>query len=61
MAGKRKKEPLEFRNTALTDALQTQDMYLAGTLILMFSLLLLIGNLLADIALAIADPRIRYD
>ncbi len=26
MAGKRKKEPLEFRNTALTDALQTQDM-----------------------------------
>lgn len=26
MAGKRKKEPLEFRNTALSDALQTQDM-----------------------------------
>lgn len=45
----------------LFEALQTQDMYLAGTLILMFSLLLLVGNLLADIALAIADPRIRYD
>ena len=45
----------------LFEALQTEDMYLAGTLILMFSLLLLIGNLLADIALAIADPRIRYD
>lgn len=45
----------------LFEALQTQDMYLAGTLILMFSLMLLIGNLLADIALAIADPRIRYD
>lgn len=45
----------------LFEALQTQDMYLAGTMILMFSLLLLIGNLLADIALAIADPRIRYD
>lgn len=45
----------------LFESLQTQDMYLAGTLILMFSLLLLVGNLLADIALAIADPRIRYD
>jgi len=45
----------------LFESLQTQDMYLAGTLILMFSLMLLIGNLLADIALAIADPRIRYD
>lgn len=45
----------------LFESLQNQDMYLAGTLILMFSLLLLIGNLLADIALAIADPRIRYD
>lgn len=47
--------PLLFR------ALQDQDMYLAGTLILMTSTLLLIGNLLADIALAWADPRIRYD
>lgn len=45
----------------LFESLQTQDMYLAGTLILMFSLLLLVGNLLADIALAVADPRIRYD
>jgi ABC-type dipeptide/oligopeptide/nickel transport system permease component len=27
----------------------------------MFSILLIIGNLLADIALAWADPRIRYD
>ena len=45
----------------LFESLQTQDMYLAGTLILMFSLLLLIGNLLADIALAFADPRIRYE
>lgn len=47
--------PLLFR------ALQDQDMYLAGTLILMTSTLLVIGNLLADIALAWADPRIRYD
>jgi peptide/nickel transport system permease protein len=47
--------PLLFRS------LQDQDMYLAGTLILMTSALLIIGNLLADIALAWADPRIRYE
>lgn len=45
----------------LLRALQDQDMYLAGTIIMMLSLLLIIGNLLADIALAWADPRIRYD
>jgi peptide/nickel transport system permease protein len=36
-------------------------MYLAGSLILMFSFILLVGNLLADIALAWVDPRIRYE
>jgi peptide/nickel transport system permease protein len=45
----------------LFEALQTQDMYLAGTLILLMSALLLVGNLLADVALAAVDPRIRYD
>jgi peptide/nickel transport system permease protein len=45
----------------LLKALQDEDMYLAGTLIVMFSLLLIVGNLLADVALAWADPRIRYD
>ncbi len=42
-------------------ALQTQDMYLAGTFLLFMSLLLMISNLLADIALAWADPRIVYE
>lgn len=42
-------------------ALQRQDMYLAGTCLVFFTMLLLIGNLLSDIALAWADPRIRYD
>ena len=42
-------------------ALQNQDTYLAGTFLLMLALLLLLGNLLADILLAWADPRIRYD
>jgi len=45
----------------LFQALQDQDMYLAGTLIVFMSLLLIIGNLLADLALAWADPRIRYE
>ncbi len=42
-------------------ALVTQDMYLAGSILLFMSLLLLVGNLLADIALAWVDPRIRYE
>ena len=45
----------------LLRSLITEDIYLAGTLLMMFSLLLIIGNILADIALAWADPRIRYD
>ncbi|MCB2153812.1 ABC transporter permease [bacterium] len=45
----------------LYEALRVQDMYLAGSLILMLSATLLVGNLLADIALAIVDPRIRYE
>ncbi len=41
-------------------ALLTQDMYLAGTFLLFMTLLLMLSNLLADIALAWADPRIVY-
>lgn len=36
------------------------DMYLAGAFLLFSVVLLMIGNLLADIALAWVDPRIRY-
>jgi peptide/nickel transport system permease protein len=42
-------------------ALQTQDMYLAGTFLLFMALLLMVSNLFADIALAWADPRIVYE
>ena len=45
----------------LLRSLLNEDIYLAGTLIMMLSLLLVIGNLLADIALAWVDPRIRYE
>jgi peptide/nickel transport system permease protein len=45
----------------LLRALQSQDMYLAGSFILMLSILTVIGTLLSDILLALADPRIRFD
>ncbi|MEQ7010222.1 ABC transporter permease [Actinopolymorpha sp. B17G11] len=40
-------------------ALLNQDMYLAVGILMILSVLLLIGNLLADIALAWVDPRAR--
>jgi peptide/nickel transport system permease protein len=45
----------------LYNALLAKDQYVAMTLLLLSSLLLVIGNLLADLALAWADPRIRYE
>lgn len=42
-------------------SLITQDMYLAGAILLLMTVMLLIGNLLADIVLAWVDPRIRYE
>jgi len=43
------------------DALRKLDMYMAGTCIILITVLVLVGNLLADIALAWADPRIRLE
>ena len=43
----------------LLTALLSQDMYLAGSLILIVSVLTVIGTLLSDIALAWLDPRVR--
>lgn len=44
----------------LLKALMTQDMYLAGSFILITSTLTVIGTLLSDILLAVVDPRIRF-
>lgn len=41
-------------------SLLSQDMYLAGTFLLAMTILLMISNLIADILLAWADPRIVY-
>ncbi len=38
-----------------------QDIFITGSLLLIYSILLIIGNLIADIALSILDPRIRYN
>ena len=44
----------------LYDSLVNKDQYTALTLLMLSAFLLLIGNLLADIALAWVDPRVRY-
>ncbi len=43
------------------DAILTQDQYLVMGSVLMASVVLILGNLVADLLLAIADPRISYD
>ena len=42
-------------------SLRQLDMYLAGTCIVFFTLMLLVGNLIADLLLAWVDPRIRLE
>lgn len=44
----------------LLRSLISQDMYLAGSFILLMGVLTLIGMLLSDILLAVLDPRIRF-
>lgn len=43
----------------LLRALRSQDMYLAGAIILLVSVLTVIGTLLSDVLLARLDPRVR--
>ena len=45
----------------LLESLRNQDMYLAGSFLLMLSTLTVVGTLLSDILLAVVDPRIRYE
>ena len=45
----------------LLRALQSQDMYLAGSFVMLLSILTVIGTLISDILLAWIDPRIRYE
>jgi peptide/nickel transport system permease protein len=50
---------LQTTGPMLLRALTSQDMYLAGSFILLLSSLTVIGTLISDVLLAIVDPRIR--
>ena len=44
----------------LLTAIQDEDVYLAGFVILILGTLTVIGTLISDILLAVVDPRIKY-
>jgi peptide/nickel transport system permease protein len=45
----------------LLNALQAQDFYVAGSIVMILTVLTLIGTFISDILLALADPRVRFD
>ncbi|MET0606643.1 MAG: ABC transporter permease [Beijerinckiaceae bacterium] len=50
---------LQTTGPLLLRALQSQDMYLAGSFLMFLACLTVLGVLISDIALALLDPRIR--
>ena len=50
---------LQTEGPMLLDSFFSQDMFLAGTLVMLLSVLTIIGTLISDILLAWLDPRIR--
>ncbi len=42
------------------EALLKQDIYISGSIMLLYGILLVLGNFLADLALGILDPRVSY-
>ena len=52
---------LQTIGPVLMQATLSQDMYLAGSIVLILSVLTVIGTLISDILLAWLDPRIRYE
>ncbi len=52
---------LQTVERAYYDALQTQDQWVIMGGLLYFGVILLVGNLLSDILLAVVDPKIRYE
>jgi len=41
------------------NALRTQDMFLAGAMLLIYSLLVMIGTFISDVLLILIDPRVK--
>ena len=50
---------LQTTGPLLLGALESQDMYLAGSIIFIACVLTVIGTLISDILLALVDPRVR--
>lgn len=50
---------LQTTGPLLVDSLKAQDMYLAGSIIFILSVLTVVGTLISDILLAWLDPRVR--
>lgn len=51
---------IDIQGPELLKSLQTGDVYLAGGIVMTQAVLVVIGILFSDIALAFLDPRIRY-
>ena len=51
---------MQIQGPVLFEALKVQDMYLAGAIVMVQAVLVVVGILFSDIALAFLDPRIRY-
>ena len=51
---------IDIQGPELLKSLQTADLYLAGGIVMTQAILVVIGILFSDIALAFLDPRIRY-
>jgi peptide/nickel transport system permease protein len=51
---------LQTVGPVLLRATLAQDMYLAGSIVLILSMLTVVGALLGDILLVMVDPRIRF-
>jgi peptide/nickel transport system permease protein len=43
------------------ESLLNQDIYISGSFLLIYGVLLVVGNLIADLLLGVLDPRIRYE
>ena len=46
--------------TLLLTSLRNEDIYISASCLLIYGVLLVAGNLIADICLAVLDPRVRF-
>ena len=51
---------LQTIGPALLAALKSQDLFLAGFVLLFVAALTLVGTVISDVLLMLLDPRIRY-